>query len=29
MPECKVCGTELEFDDGIDQYGDADVINVK
>lgn len=29
MPKCKLCGTELEFDDGIDQYGDAEEIRVK
>ena len=29
MPECKLCGTELEFDDSIDQYMDATVTRVK
>lgn len=26
MPECKICGTELEFDDTTDQYSDADIV---
>ena len=26
MPECLECGTELEFDNTLDQYSDADVV---
>jgi predicted RNA-binding Zn-ribbon protein involved in translation (DUF1610 family) len=26
MPECTVCGTELEFDNTCDQYSDADIV---
>ena len=26
MPECKYCNVELEFDDTVDQYSDADIV---
>ena len=26
MPECTKCGTDLEFDDTIDTYIDADIV---
>lgn len=29
MPECKYCGTELEYHDTIDQYGDEEECVVK
>ena len=29
MPECTKCGCELEFDDTVDQYSDANVVEFK
>ena len=29
MPECLVCGTELEFDDTIDEYADDTTVRMK
>lgn len=29
MPECTKCGCELEFDDTVDQWSDANVVEFK
>ena len=29
MPECLVCGTELDFDDTIDEYADDTTVRMK